>query len=486
MSLVENSISAKEYDVLASLIPMFDTADPVHLLRVIRKYNCNLDLCIDHLLNQSESESDSDIDIHDYELADSEIYNGGFWKVHNGPKVVDNLGTKIAKEKQQLKKKKKEERKMREHKKREARNRKTKDMGFKLFASSDLNASKGETTPLLVEPRKECWTSEVKPTEKIPQLVDLSDPNWKEAEVEIVDMNELEEDIPEEIYVECSNLMDKSLPPLTESSNGINMDVDKSNMSLKDLGFSFGSLPDLQSSIPEMLQSSYVENSTPRFDENYYIEREKMLLERIVRCEGEISRLHCDNVRLRESKDLISEENTRLTFENDELTKANVQLDDEKRNAMSFFIKQVSELRSQILEQDRQASDMKMEIQNLELQLEESKRHESRLSKMLIQSKDILAEGVSTLSKNLSSGWTKVQSQMSIETDFKILEKLKEFAFNVRDEILKALNINIDQHRIAPPAPKDNLDAFEEEEEQAVKIASLQTYVHQELARNST
>jgi len=219
-----------------------------------------------------------------------------------------------------------------------------------------------------------------------------------------------------------------------------------------------------------------------------FIQREKILLDKIAKYEIDVRKLHfekqllvTDNIRLRESKDLLAEENARLSYENNELTKINVQIEDEKRNAMSFFISQVGTLRSQILQQDKQASDLKLEIQNLEMMLEESKKHESKLSKMLIQSKEILIEGVSTLTKNVSSGISKVSSHVSVDGEFKVLEKLKEFAFNVRDEIMRALNIV--PRRIAPP-PMENLDAFEAEQDHAVKVASLQTYVNQDIDRN--
>lgn len=151
-----------------------------------------------------------------------------------------------------------------------------------------------------------------------------------------------------------------------------------------------------------------------------------------------------------------------------DLRAENGRLEEEKRNAMKWVI---NEMRNQVADRDaqlaakdkqldeneRKMEELKDQIHKLQDAFRESKSKENRLGKLLLSSKDVIVEGVLTLSKNVTQatgkGWAKVQKElMKEEKELHVLEKMKEFAQSLKEEISKviqgepkAIQANVDQ-----------------------------------------
>jgi len=147
-----------------------------------------------------------------------------------------------------------------------------------------------------------------------------------------------------------------------------------------------------------------------------------------------------------------------------DLKAENVRVEEEKRNAMKWVI---NEMKTQLADREAQLSDkdkelgakdqrvaeLEEQIQKLIVAFQHSKGQESKLGKLLINSKDILVEGVVTLSKNVTQatekGWAKVQKEfLNEENERHMLEKMKDFAQTLKEEINKVLHRNPEQQDV--------------------------------------
>jgi len=169
---------------------------------------------------------------------------------------------------------------------------------------------------------------------------------------------------------------------------------------------------------------------------------------------------------------------------------------------MKWIISQMDDLKVQMKSKDDKISELQGEIDRINFLLNESRQQENKLEKLLNHSKEVLFEGVQTLSKNVTKatekGWTKVQSEiLNNEKEFKIIEKMKEFANSLREELNNLLfdekkrtlihlneetavdevtnnNSNVNQNE---DDSNEDLTPEEREQIQQAKMESLQTFV---------
>jgi len=139
-----------------------------------------------------------------------------------------------------------------------------------------------------------------------------------------------------------------------------------------------------------------------------------------------------------------------------DLKAENARVEEEKRSAMKWVINdmktQLADREAQLSDKDKQLGDKDQRITELEEQIQklieafrQSKGQENKLGKLLINSKDILVEGVVTLSKNVTQatekGWAKVQKEfLNEESERHMLEKMKDFAQTLKEEINKVFH----------------------------------------------
>jgi len=207
--------------------------------------------------------------------------------------------------------------------------------------------------------------------------------------------------------------------------------------------------------------------------------------------------------RLNATEDVLLKRIADLESENNQLKEDNIRIETEKKNSMKWMIEQM-ELKlkdkdSQMNEMQEQIHRLEEVIHRLQLSVQQSRKQETKLENLLLHSKEVLVDGVQTLSKNVSyateKGWTKVQHEFKdFDSNNKILERMKEFAQLLREEINNIFkfenesatipsNSNTNVDSVSDEDEREQLSPEEEEEEQRAKIASLQTYV-QETSRN--
>jgi len=149
-----------------------------------------------------------------------------------------------------------------------------------------------------------------------------------------------------------------------------------------------------------------------------------------------------------------------------------LRLEEEKRNGMKWVINemrsqvadrdtQIAEKDAQLKENERKIEELKDQIHKLQDAFRESKSKENRLGKLLLNSKDVIVEGVITLSKNVTQatekGWAKVQKEfLNEEKEMHVLEKMKEFAQTLKEEINRAF------YHEPQPLPQANVDEVDE------------------------
>lgn len=188
--------------------------------------------------------------------------------------------------------------------------------------------------------------------------------------------------------------------------------------------------------------------------------------------------------------ELTSERESQLLQRIAELEAENARVNEEKRAAMKWVM---DEMRNRLNEKDQKLAEFESQIHKLQDALRDSKAQENKLEKLLVHSKDVLVEGVVTLSKGMTSsaekGWKRVQpsiEKFSVETkesirEAHILEKMREFAQALREEISKVFHLNSDDSDDEEDSAEDfeDLTPEEQEEEQQAKLASLQTFAEE-------
>jgi len=198
---------------------------------------------------------------------------------------------------------------------------------------------------------------------------------------------------------------------------------------------------------------------------------------------------------------------TQLLQKISELQSITERIEDEKKNAMKWCVDQMQQMREEIKTKDEKIQQAEVEvqqrdeeIQRLKGVIEQQQTQQTKLQQLLTTSKEVIVEGVQTLGRNVAKvtekGWSKVQVEFRKEDkEWVVLEKMKEFALNLKQEI----NTLLTRDRVAQrecqaeeqqikEQEQITLDSYKQEEErkskeeeevEKAKQASLQTYAQE-------
>jgi len=182
-----------------------------------------------------------------------------------------------------------------------------------------------------------------------------------------------------------------------------------------------------------------------------------------------------------------------------DLEAANLRLEEEKKSGMRFMMVQLDGLKQQLGDRDEKIERIEQEMDQLHVVLRESQQQESRLEKLLIHSKEVLVEGVHTLSKNvggvIEKPWAKIQYEASgffnikDESEFRILEKMREFAASLKEEIKGAFKMDASKPTMEmteeQEVDQEELTPEEQADEEHAKLASLESFAIEEKFRQA-
>jgi len=195
---------------------------------------------------------------------------------------------------------------------------------------------------------------------------------------------------------------------------------------------------------------------------------------------------------------------TQLLQKVSELQSITERIEEEKKNAMKWCVDQMQQMREEIKTKDEKIQQAEMEMQKQEEEIlrlkgviEQQQTQETKLQQLLTTSKDVIVEGVQTLGRNVAKvtekGWNKVQIEFRKEDkEWIVLEKMKEFALNLKQEINTLLTRDRQAQRECQAEEQQikeqeqiTLDTYKQEEERQAKEkeeveqatkASLQSY----------
>jgi len=195
---------------------------------------------------------------------------------------------------------------------------------------------------------------------------------------------------------------------------------------------------------------------------------------------------------------------TQLLQKVSELQSITERIEEEKKNAMKWCVDQMQQMREEIKTKDEKIQQAEMEMQRQEEEIlrlkgviEQQQTQETKLQQLLTTSKDVIVEGVQTLGRNVAKvtekGWNKVQIEFRKEDkEWIVLEKMKEFALNLKQEINTLLTRDRQAQRECQAEEQQikeqeqiTLDTYKQEEERQAKEkeeveqatkASLQSY----------
>jgi len=198
---------------------------------------------------------------------------------------------------------------------------------------------------------------------------------------------------------------------------------------------------------------------------------------------------------------------TQLLQKISDLQSITERVEDEKKNAMKWCVDQMQQMREEIKTKDEKSQQAELavqqreeEIQRLKGVIEQQQTQQTKLQQLLTTSKEVIVEGVQTLGRNVAKvtekGWNKVQVEFRKEDkEWVVLEKMKEFALNLKQEINTLLTRDRvaqrecqaeeqqikeqEQITLAAYKQEEECKSKEEEEVEKAKQASLKSYAQE-------
>lgn len=123
-----------------------------------------------------------------------------------------------------------------------------------------------------------------------------------------------------------------------------------------------------------------------------------------------------------------------------EATLLKMKADEEKKNGMKWCLNEMEKLKEEIQIKDTTIAQKELEISQLKKKIEEKAAKDgNKIDKFIHESKQMLQEGVESLSKQLNESVNKVQSEFKKldDKDWVIVDRLKEFATEFKREIME-------------------------------------------------
>eukprot|EP01115_Flamella_aegyptia_P004046 TRINITY_DN1797_c0_g1_i1.p1 TRINITY_DN1797_c0_g1~~TRINITY_DN1797_c0_g1_i1.p1 ORF type:complete len:403 (+),score=150.39 TRINITY_DN1797_c0_g1_i1:161-1369(+) len=123
-----------------------------------------------------------------------------------------------------------------------------------------------------------------------------------------------------------------------------------------------------------------------------------------------------------------------------EVTLLKMKADEEKKNGMRWCLNEMEKLKEEIQMKNTTIAQQEEEIKQLKKKVEDKAAKDgSKIDKFILESKQMLQEGVDSLSKQLNESVNRVQSEFKKldDKDWVIVDRLKEFASDFKREIME-------------------------------------------------